>query len=170
VGAFDDDDVFVTKLDLHIVKRMKAPRSRIKKPLKPLTGEWFGCLLRTIWPSHQRSLAKGQVQQVNLMSASQQLITGAAILIVDYSRHCQISRYRLYIVNSIPLCLFTSFQAIVILARRAINSHLKKLWRLVWVTAIFTYVVSHNFIFYNDHFLVGDNFGLSMQCIEVSLG
>ncbi|KAI9148918.1 Transcription factor asqA [Paramyrothecium foliicola] len=171
-GVLNEDDMFVTTFDLQVLKLAEKLKDVCKKAVKALAGNWLRRLFLALWPTHQRRFTKEQMQQVGLMAADQQLIAGAAILIVGYSRHCEITQYHFFIASLMTLCSFATFQAIVILVRDALDSHFKRFWRIVWITVICGCVMANNFVVYNDYFLVLGHFGHSMDCVwdAISLG
>ncbi|KAJ4250249.1 hypothetical protein NW762_012064 [Fusarium torreyae] len=66
------------------------------------------------------------MQKVCLMFFDQQLITGASILIVGYSTHCDIMQYHFYIAANLGMACFAKFQALLPIVRSELDDRLKK--------------------------------------------
>lgn len=113
----------------------------------------------------RRRVSRDLMKKVCIMFCDQQLITGASILIVGYSRHYDITQYHFYVAANLSMACFATFQALLPFARSELENELKKGWRMAWITAIFCCILLLNFILYNDNFLAKDHFGLSMHCV-----
>jgi hypothetical protein len=125
--------------------------------IQKLTGSRFTRIMTTI----RNHVTKEQMQQVCLMFADQQLITGASVLIVAYLKHCDITQYHFYIAANLGLVSFASFQAVLLIVRDVLKSRVRKGWRMLWIFTIFSCILLLNFVFYNDNFL--RDFGQPMR-------
>ncbi|KAJ4123024.1 hypothetical protein NW768_010016 [Fusarium equiseti] len=115
---------------------------------------------------HIRSrVSRNMMKKVCIMFCDQQLITGAAILIMGYSKHCDITQYHFYVAANLSMACFATFQALLPFARSELEDKLKKGWRMAWISVIFACILILNFVIYNDNFLAQDHFGLSMHCV-----
>jgi hypothetical protein len=113
----------------------------------------------------RQRVSRGQMKKVCIMFCDQQLITGASVLIVGYSKHCDITQYHFYIAANLGTACFATFQALLPIAHSTLDDELKKGWRMAWIFAIFACVLLLNFVIYNDYFLAARHFGLSMHCV-----
>lgn len=105
------------------------------------------------------------MQEVCLMLADQQLVTGASILIVGYMKHCEITQYHFYIAANLTLVAFATYQSVLLIVSDVLRDNIRSGWRLAWITTIFGCVLLLNLLIYNDNFLAYQHFGLSMDCL-----
>ncbi|KAI4604452.1 hypothetical protein KJ359_000590 [Pestalotiopsis sp. 9143b] len=105
------------------------------------------------------------MQEVCLMLADQQLVTGASILIVGYMKHCEITQHHFYIAANLTLVAFATYQSVLLIVSDVLRDNIRSGWRLAWITTIFGCVLLLNFLIYNDNFLAYQHFGHSMDCL-----
>ncbi|KAG8667811.1 hypothetical protein FPOAC2_13009 [Fusarium poae] len=113
----------------------------------------------------RKRVSRDLMKKVCLMFCDQQLITGASVLIVGYSKHCDITQYHFYIAANLGMACFATFQALLPICGSELHDELRKGWRMAWISAIFACVLALNFVIYNDYFLATKHFGLSMYCV-----
>ncbi|CAG7559470.1 unnamed protein product [Fusarium equiseti] len=74
----------------------------------------------------RRRVSRDLMMKVCIMVCDQQLITCASILIVEYSRHCDITQYHFYVAAYLSMACFATFQALLPFARSELGNELKK--------------------------------------------
>ncbi|KAF3015928.1 hypothetical protein E8E14_011560 [Neopestalotiopsis sp. 37M] len=112
----------------------------------------------------RKRVTKEKMQEVCLMLSDQQLVTGAAILIVGYMKHCEITQYHFYIAANLTLVSFATYQSVLPIVRDVLQINIRRGWRMGWITILSGSVLTLNLIIYNDNFLVPQYYGLSMDC------
>lgn len=112
----------------------------------------------------RKRVTKEKMQEVCLMLSDQQLVTGAAILIVGYMKHCEITQYHFYIAANLTLVSFATYQSVLLIVRDVLQINIRRGWRMGWITILSGSVLTLNLIIYNDNFLVPQYYGLSMDC------
>jgi hypothetical protein len=158
-GVVQEANVGIQTLDLEIRKAV----------IRKLKGSWFESQRSSIG----RRITKAKMQEVCLMLADQQLVTGASILLVGYTKQCTMTQYHFYIAANLSLVSFATYQSVLLIVRDMLEENIRKGWRLAWIMAVFGCVLILNFILYNDNYLVPRqqeesmprNFGLPMECI-----
>lgn len=159
-GALDKNDEFITRFDISILEIMKEMKLAILSRMPKQIGRVIGIRSHNI---------KSRIQEIFLASADQQLITGTSILIVGYSKHCDITQYHFYIATQMTTISFATYQAVILLVRDALRGKWRKSWRVLWITVIAACVTVSNFVIYNDNFLVTQHLGHSMHCVWENL-
>lgn len=140
--------------------------ARIDRILRDLVlAKTDGTRFARILSSIRARVSKPKMQEVCLMLADQQLVTGASILIVGYMKHCEITQYHFYIAANLTLVAFATYQSVLLIVSDVLRDNIRRGWRLAWITTIFGCVLLLNFVIYNDNFLVDQHFGLSMDCL-----
>ncbi|GKU07034.1 hypothetical protein FLAG1_09932 [Fusarium langsethiae] len=150
-GVLDEHYLFNTRFDIEMHAMVKSL----------FQNTYFCNALSKIRKRVSRDLMK----KVCLMFCDQQLITGASVLIVGYSKHCDITQYHFYIAANLGMACFATFQALLPICGSELHDGLRKGWRMAWISAIFACVLVLNFVIYNDYFLAAKHFGLSMHCV-----
>ncbi|KAK4169996.1 hypothetical protein QBC43DRAFT_40031 [Cladorrhinum sp. PSN259] len=111
------------------------------------------------------------LQKVCMMLGDQQLVTGAAILIVCFSTRSDITQYHFIIGTSLGFASFATFQATALAAGELVrDNNLKKGWRFPWYCLIVVGVTFCNYVYLDENFLVYDHWGLPTQCVLDVLG
>lgn len=112
---------------------------------------------------------KGRTNQACLMLADQQLITGTALIIVGYSKHCTITQYHFSTVSLLFWTSFITMQAAAVATGGLMVTRTSKLWRLVCTTVLFASLIAHGVVRQNRRFMVTERCGLSMQCLWATI-
>ncbi|KAL6922927.1 hypothetical protein FSST1_000201 [Fusarium sambucinum] len=150
-GVLDENYLFSTRFDAEMHAMFKSIFQNTS---------FYHALLKV-----RKRVSRDSMKKVCLMFCDQQLITGASVLIVGYSKHCEITQYHFYIAANLGMAGFATFQALLPICGSALHNELRKGWRMAWISAIFACVVALNFVIYNDYFLATKHFGLSMNCV-----
>lgn len=128
--------------------------------LKRVHGTAVGNVLSYI----RNRVTREQMQEVCLTFSDQQLITGAAILIVGYVKHCEITQYHFYIAANLTLISFATYQSVLLIVHDVLQANIRRGWRTVWIAVLYGSVLTVKVVIYNDNFLEAKRFGLSMDC------
>lgn len=125
----------------------------------------FRYLLKRLGLYPLRGLRFGTVaQKIAISLSDQQLITGAAILIVGFVQHCSITQYHFAVMKDLSWLAFTTIVSTArIAAEKYGQSTHMRLWRSLWVSCIFVSIVLSNLIVFNTAWLT--QYGMSTQCV-----
>lgn len=100
------------------------------------------------------------------MLADTQLVTGASIQIVMFSRHCTVTQYHFFIGTLLALTAFSAFGATLTIVHDGLSrSHFKRAWRLCWIVVVFSTLAASFLVVSNEYFMVPNRYGLSTQCV-----
>ena len=123
-------------------------------------------LLDFLWPRRLRTIPKEKLQAICLQLTDIQLITGASIFIVLYSRHCTVTQYHFYIGLELSYLSFITFQGMLLAVVDVLHERLfTRVWRYIWILTLSAGIFASRFILWNDYFMVDRMYGLSVQCV-----
>jgi hypothetical protein len=145
-----EDDPSMAAFDTHFLRLVRA----IKRIMP-----W------TPWKHFRWQFTKLQAQNVCIMAGDQQLVTGAAILLVGHLKHCGITQYHFYITSLMVTLSFATSQLVALITMNALDSQFKRFWRLVANTVLAAGTLADTFVLYNERFLSLDSMGLPIQCV-----
>lgn len=157
-GVVEPGSPIATRLDNNILRWFQSAEAEF-------ATTHFHVWLQQTWRFSKPSVTKKKMQDVCLMFADLQLVTGASILLTGYSKHCEITQYHFYVVSSLAAASFMAFQTLLLAVHERLQSNLSKGWRAIWVSAIFGCVLLINFVIYNDQFLIPHQWGRTMHCL-----
>jgi hypothetical protein len=146
----EEEDSFIASFDIHLLRLVRAAKRLIPE---------------NAWRRFQWRFNKLQMQKVCMMAGDQQLVTGGAILLVGYSKHCDITQYHFYITSLMVTLSFATSQSVALITRDALDSNLKRLWRLLAITVLTAGTMADTFVWFNENFLDLGSIGLPMQCV-----
>ncbi|KAL3470988.1 hypothetical protein BJX99DRAFT_33770 [Aspergillus californicus] len=134
-------------LDLDMVRCARRLRNCIGQPLR----------------TFKRQIPRKTIHRITLTLSDQQLITGTSLLIAVYADTCNVSQYHFKIAYYLGAASFLTHQSTVMMIRDLLkDSPLMRAWRMLWVIAIFAFVLTNNVIIYSDDFYEAT--GSSVQC------
>ncbi|RYP58576.1 hypothetical protein DL770_010395 [Monosporascus sp. CRB-9-2] len=122
-------------------------------------------LFDSLWPHRLRTIPKENLQAICLQLADIQLVTGASILIVLYSRRCVVAQYHFYVGLELSYLSFITFQGVLLGVVDVLRNRLfMRVWRYGWILVIFAAIFVSRFIQRNVYFMVDTLYGLPIQC------
>ena len=132
----------------------------------PCLAHYIFSLIRPNDPRRDLELSFPKTFQNLVLSLSDsQLVSGAAIIIVGFIRHCTMDQYHFYIVSLLAQLSFTTHQSTFIVIRDYLHSKTSTSWvRLGWVTVLTALVLLAELLTSQLDFLLDGGYGLSIQC------
>ncbi|KAI9166581.1 hypothetical protein HJFPF1_02690 [Paramyrothecium foliicola] len=123
-------------------------------------------------PQWLRRLTKKRLEPFCLALADQQLIISAAILLVGFSRHCEITEYHFLIVWHLAQSSSGAFLSVLLLAYPSLDTHFKKGWRFLWITAFYCCIMASSLVVYNSNIEVvfGNPIGCTWELVGQGQG
>ena len=144
--AFVEDGIpnhEMNKLDLHFLGFTKSIKSSYQRHFHRNTS------------TTTEPVTRNALQKVALMFSDQQLVTGIAVLVVGFVKHCTITQYHFFAVSLLAWMSFTTHQStVMILQRYLIENPAMRLWRVTWMVSLFVLVVAAQVINLHDDFLI----------------